>query len=52
MLTPPVTDKSGLNANFSSGVIVDRFSYAAGISGFSASALRLASFQSASNQDH
>ena len=52
MLTPPATLRSGLNANFSRGVIVERSSYGPGIWGWSASASSVAPRQSDSNQDH
>ena len=42
MLTPAAMLRSGVNANFSSGVIVDRVSYGRGISGLSASASSVA----------
>ena len=52
MLTPPAMLTSGVNANFSSGVIVVRVSYGRGISGLSGSAFSVGLRQSWSNHDH
>jgi hypothetical protein len=46
MLTPPAMLRSGVNANFSSGVIVVRVSYGRGISGLSGSAFSVGLRQS------